>query len=223
MHTPGGAGPPSGNSGNSGRSEDFYTNVGDALRTLRRELPTLFYKELTYDIYREDIVFRDPRNVFIGIDRYKTIFKTLRFFAKVFFRPKSLELRIVRIWQPNEGKIVVRWTIMGTPWLALGDDENILDGNSEFKLDRKGKIYEHKVSNLDPTPANYLNVLQNMLNVQMAPKMPTPTYFAPEALGSWLATSAQTVKEAHERPLKPPTIGESTACVADNIQFPNGA
>lgn len=51
------------------------------------------------DIYREDIVFRDPRNTFAGLDRYKLIFKTVRVFGRIFFRPRSLQLEILRIWQ----------------------------------------------------------------------------------------------------------------------------
>ena len=32
--------------------DDYYVNVGYAIRTLREELPSMFYKPLTYDIYR---------------------------------------------------------------------------------------------------------------------------------------------------------------------------
>eukprot|EP00252_Welwitschia_mirabilis_P021973 TRINITY_DN579_c0_g1_i2.p1 TRINITY_DN579_c0_g1~~TRINITY_DN579_c0_g1_i2.p1 ORF type:complete len:107 (+),score=4.97 TRINITY_DN579_c0_g1_i2:281-601(+) len=31
---------------------DYYVNLGTAIRTLREELPVLFSKDLTYDIYR---------------------------------------------------------------------------------------------------------------------------------------------------------------------------
>lgn len=31
---------------------DYYLNTGYAIRTLREEFPTLFYQELSFDIYR---------------------------------------------------------------------------------------------------------------------------------------------------------------------------
>lgn len=31
---------------------NYYLNTGDAIRTIREELPALFYKELSFDIYR---------------------------------------------------------------------------------------------------------------------------------------------------------------------------
>jgi len=163
------------------KGPDFYTNAGDAIRTLRRELPNLFYQELTYDIYREDIVFRDPRNTFAGLDRYKLIFKTVRVFGRIFFRPRSLQLEILRIWQPTEHKIVIRWQIHGEPWQMPGfSTETRLDGTSEFKLDRNGKIYEHKVDTKTMAPESYLNVLSSMLNLSMArtPSTPTPSFFS---------------------------------------------
>jgi hypothetical protein len=54
---------------------------------------------LADDIYREDIVFRDPRNTFAGLERYKSIFKTVRVFGRIFFRPQKIEVEILRIWQ----------------------------------------------------------------------------------------------------------------------------
>lgn len=135
---------------------DYYANVGDAIRTLREEVPLLFVKDLTCewrvcwlhcrlvdaaraptatgagsglgaadvtadttdtalptlcsscttdDIYREDIVFRDPRNTFKGMKNYKTIFWSLRFHGSIFF--KSLYVDVRRIWQPEPNIIQV--------------------------------------------------------------------------------------------------------------------
>jgi hypothetical protein len=36
----------------SSEGENFYVNCGSAIRALREELPSLFYKDLSYDIYR---------------------------------------------------------------------------------------------------------------------------------------------------------------------------
>eukprot|EP00959_Pyramimonas_sp_CCMP1952_P196880 4116505-Pyramimonas_sp.AAC.2 len=47
-----GAGPPSPED-NRGKADDFYVNVGDAIRTLRRELPTIFHEDLTCKYSRQ--------------------------------------------------------------------------------------------------------------------------------------------------------------------------
>ncbi|CAD6272552.1 unnamed protein product [Miscanthus lutarioriparius] len=54
---------------------------------------------------------------------------------------------IVSIWQPVENVIMVRWIVNGiprVPWEGNGR----FDGTSEYKLDKNGKIYEHKVDNI---------------------------------------------------------------------------
>mmetsp|Transcript_2608 Transcript_2608/g.2886 ORF Transcript_2608/g.2886 Transcript_2608/m.2886 type:complete len:401 (-) Transcript_2608:503-1705(-) len=161
-------------------SQDFFANVGDAIRTLRREIPRLFHQELTYSIYREDIVFRDPHNVFYGLDSYKRIFQTLRLLGNAFFRPATLRVDILRIWQPNDRTIIMRWTIRGLPrffWQA-----GTFDGNSEFKLDSEGKIYEHKVDNI--VMNTEFKPMLSFLNMSLASKTPTPSYFSAPKLSS---------------------------------------
>lgn len=52
-----------------------------------------------------------------------------------------------RVWQPSENSIWIRWEMQGVPrvpWEAKGR----FQGTSRFKVDRNGKIYEHKVDNL---------------------------------------------------------------------------
>lgn len=138
--------------------QNYHLNVGYAIRSLREEFPELFDRDLTFDIYRDDIVFIDPRNTVAGIENYKSIFWALRFQGKIFF--KDLWLEILRVWQPAENVIVVRWTVHGiprVPWEAQGR----FDGISEYKLDRNGKIYEHKVDNIafnSPTKFQMLSV-----------------------------------------------------------------
>lgn len=38
--------------------QDYYLNMGYAIRTLREEFPELFYRELNFDIYRFELVDR---------------------------------------------------------------------------------------------------------------------------------------------------------------------
>lgn len=52
------------------------------------------------DIYRDDIIFRDPRNFFQGKKDYQTIFWSLRFHGQLFFR--LLYVDVLRIWESPE-------------------------------------------------------------------------------------------------------------------------
>ncbi|CAO2036467.1 unnamed protein product [Urochloa humidicola] len=134
-----------GKGGGDPQRSDFYLNLGTAVRTLRDDLPDILIREPNYDIYREDITFVDPLNTFHGIDNYKTIFWALRFHGRLLFREIGLD--VSRIWQLTENSIVVRWELWGTPrvpWESYG----CFTGTSRYKVDRNGKIYEHKVDNL---------------------------------------------------------------------------
>ncbi|KAJ6822160.1 uncharacterized protein M6B38_389725 [Iris pallida] len=116
-----------------------------AVRTLREDIPSIFSKDLNYNIYREDITFIDPLNTFQGIDNYCLIFWALRFHGRILF--KEICIEVFRVWQPSENSILIRWELQGVPrvpWEARGR----FQGTSWYKVDRNGKIYEHKVDNL---------------------------------------------------------------------------
>lgn len=133
-------------SGGGGKDDDgeYYANMGDALRVLREDVPQLFSKELNVSIYRDDVVFTDGRLEFQGLKNYKIIFWSLRFHSKLFFRHTNVD--ILRIWQPEDYQIKMRWKIVGIP--RVGDMEGVIDGISTYKLDRRGKIYEHSITNV---------------------------------------------------------------------------
>ncbi|GJT53736.1 hypothetical protein Tco_0988790 [Tanacetum coccineum] len=155
--------------------QEFYVNVGVAVRTLRHDLPLLFSEDLDYDIYRDDITFVDPLNKFTGIDNYKLIFRALRFHGRILFKEISLE--IFRVWQPSENLILIRWNLKGVPrvpWEAKGE----FQGTSRYKLDRKGKIYEHKVDNLAFNFPHQLKPAVSVLDLVAAspPATPNPTF-----------------------------------------------
>jgi hypothetical protein len=106
-------------------------------------------------IYRDDVVFTDGRLEFQGLKNYKIIFWSLRFHGKLFFRHTNVD--ILRIWQPEDYQIKMRWKIVGIP--RVGDMEGVIDGISTYKLDRRGKIYEHSITNVqlrDPPLENPL-------------------------------------------------------------------
>ncbi|XP_021901387.1 uncharacterized protein LOC110817243 [Carica papaya] len=156
------------------QKDDFYVNLGIAVRTLREDLPFLFTRDLNYDIYRDDVTFVDPLNTFTGIENYKLIFWALRFHGKILFREISLE--VYRIWQPSENVILIRWNLKGiprVPWEAKGQ----FQGTSRYKLDRNGKIYEHKVDNLAFNFPQSLKPAATVLDfVSACPASPNPTF-----------------------------------------------
>ncbi|XP_051128648.1 uncharacterized protein LOC127249741 [Andrographis paniculata] len=153
----------------------FYLNLGLAVRTLRQDLPLLFTKDLNYNIYRDDITFSDPLNSFTGIDKYKLIFWALRFHGRILFRDISFD--VLRVWQPSENMILIRWNLRGVPrvpWEAKGE----FQGTSRYKLDRNGKIYEHKVDNFAFNFPHTLRPATSVLDLVAAscPASPNPTF-----------------------------------------------
>ncbi|XP_019424708.1 PREDICTED: uncharacterized protein LOC109333636 [Lupinus angustifolius] len=150
--------------------DEFYVNLGIAIRTLREDMPLIFIKDLNYDIYRDDITFKDPLNTFTGIDKYKLIFWALRFHGKILFREISLD--VYRVWQPSENVILIRWNLRGVPrvpWEAEGE----FQGTSRYKLDRNGKIYEHKVDNL---AFNFPQNIKQVSVLNLVTASPNPTF-----------------------------------------------
>ena len=133
-------------------------NAGKAITTLRDELPQVLERELSYDIYTEDVAFVDDlspsfgRNskTTVGKDNYKRATFGIRFHTWLFFSRAKFE--VARVWQPHEDVIAVRWTFRGLPRIigsAFPGSTTYVDGISEFKLNRQGLIYQHKVDNLD--------------------------------------------------------------------------
>ena len=114
-------------------------------------LPPTQTKTNVVSIYRDDVVFRDPRNAFHGIKNYRTIFWSVRFHGNLFFT--NLRVDVSRVWQPEPREIRVRWSARGEsrlPWRPVG----VFDGISTFRLDEEGMIYVHEVNNvvLRPPP-----------------------------------------------------------------------
>ncbi|XP_010559106.1 PREDICTED: uncharacterized protein LOC104827610 [Tarenaya hassleriana] len=156
--------------------QNYYVNLGHAIRTLREEFPDLFYRELSFDIYRDDIVFRDPMNTFMGVENYKSILWALRFHGRIFFR--ALWVEVISVWQPAETTLMIRWTVHGihrVPWESHGR----FDGTSEYKFDKDGKIYKHKVDNIAlNTPRKFhMLTVQELIEAITCPSTPKPTYF----------------------------------------------
>lgn len=110
------------------------------IETLKIDLPTLFEKDISYDIYSKNIYFKDPVNKFKGKFNYRIIFWTLRFHGQLFFSKLYFDLHEVK--QTETDTILATWTVRGTlrvPWKA----QIFFNGYSTYKMNEEGLIYEH--------------------------------------------------------------------------------
>lgn len=121
-------------------TSQYQSQVERAIETLKKDLPTLFKTDISYDIYTQDIYFQDPVNHFKGKFNYRIIFWTLRFHAQLFFTEIYFDLHDVN--QIEEDTIKATWTVRGTlrlPWKA----HIFFNGDSTYKLNQEGLIYNH--------------------------------------------------------------------------------
>jgi hypothetical protein len=126
--------------------------VEQVIKTLKKDLPTLFKKDISYDIYTQDIYFQDPVNKFKGKLNYRIIFWTLRFHAQLFFTNIEFDLHDVN--QSAENIILAKWTVRGVlrlPWKA----RIFFNGYSTYKLNQSILIYEH-IDTWDRKPGEIL-------------------------------------------------------------------
>jgi hypothetical protein len=122
------------------------------IETLNHDLPTLFEKDISYDIYTKDIFFKDPVNTFRGKLNYRIIFWTLRFHARLFFTEIFFDLHDVK--SIDQSTIQANWTVRGTlrvPWQA----QIFFNGDSTYQLTSEGFIYQH-IDTWDRPPGEIL-------------------------------------------------------------------
>ncbi|MDF5734857.1 MULTISPECIES: DUF2358 domain-containing protein [unclassified Nostoc] len=131
---------------------EFKLPVERIIKTLEQDLPTLFEKDISYDIYTQDIYFKDPVNTFKYKFNYRIIFWTLRFHARLFFT--QIYFDVHEVYQSAEDTILAKWTVRGVlrvPWKA-----NLLfNGYSTYKLNQDNLIYEH-IDTWDRKPGEIL-------------------------------------------------------------------
>ncbi|MEH2115890.1 DUF2358 domain-containing protein [Nostoc sp.] len=127
-------------------------SVERLIKTLKEDLPTLFEKDISYDIYTDDIYFKDPVNTFKYKFNYRIIFWTLRFHARLFFT--QIYFDVHEVSQLDEDTILAKWTVRGVlrvPWKA----GLLFNGYSTYKLNQDNLIYEH-IDTWDRKPGEIL-------------------------------------------------------------------
>ena len=131
---------------------EYQLQVNRAMATLKKDLPTLFEKDIFYEIYTQDIYFQDPVNKFKGKFNYHIIFWTLRFHARLFFTKIYFDLHDVS--QTAQDTILANWTVRGVlrvPWKA----RIFFNGYSTYTLNKDGLIYNH-IDTWDRKPSEIL-------------------------------------------------------------------
>jgi hypothetical protein len=127
-------------------------SVERLIKTLKEDLPTLFKKDISYDIYTDDIYFKDPVNTFKYKFNYRIIFWTLRFHARLFFT--QIYFDVHEVSQSAEDTILAKWTVRGVlrvPWKA----GLLFNGYSTYKLNQDNLIYQH-IDTWDRKPGEIL-------------------------------------------------------------------
>ncbi|MFY7807078.1 MAG: DUF2358 domain-containing protein [Limnoraphis robusta] len=121
--------------------EQYQAKIETVINTLKQDLPTLFEKDISYDIYTSDIYFTDPVNTFKWKFNYRIIFWTLRFHAGLFFSEIYFDLHQVQ--QTAVDLITADWTVRGTlrlPWKP----QIFFNGSSAYHLNNQALIYRHE-------------------------------------------------------------------------------
>ena len=119
----------------------------DIVKTLKQDYQN-FPDNQTYEIYAEDVYFKDPLNEFRGIQRYQKMID----FLGSFFKDVNLELHDI---SQTENKIKTEWTLKMTsplPWKPRLS----IPGWTELKLNQDNLI----VSHIDYWHISRFNVLQ---------------------------------------------------------------
>ena len=146
--------------------EKIQEDIERAIVCLRKDLPTLFFQDIDYGIYTEDIAFKDPISAFKSKLNYRIIFWTLRFHARLFFTEIFFDVHDVR--QETEKTVKVDWTVRGKlrlPWRA----RIFFNGDSTYTFNAEGLIYDH-CDRWDRPPGE---ILKQFLPAQ--PNSETPT------------------------------------------------
>lgn len=126
--------------------------VEEVIQRIKLDLPTLFKKDISYDIYTKNIFFKDPVNTFKWKFNYRIIFWTLRFHGRLFFTELYFDLHDVQ--QTAKDIILANWTVRGVlrvPWRA----KIFFNGYSTYKLNQDRLIYEH-IDTWDRKPSEIL-------------------------------------------------------------------
>lgn len=142
------------------RKEDFNLHFGDAILTLREDVPNLFHEPMRYDIFREDLVFHAPGiHPLHGIKAYQRMIAAIRFFGNFLYH--DLHITVLRMYQPSWDKVKIRWEVAGKPRLLwrFGHPPQRVEALSSYRFDSLAYVYEHSVDRIIPPDAPLVRLL----------------------------------------------------------------
>eukprot|EP00741_Cyanophora_paradoxa_P011201 tig00020554_g10821.t1 len=138
-------------------NSEFNLNAGKVVRTLREDLPQFFERGLSYDIYAEDMIFRDGNVTMQGLKVYQGLMWSLRTHGRMMYSNVTFSVR--RMHQATRDQINVRFTISGQPRIP-GQEPLLYEGCSVYKLNSKGLVREHQIDNVITLGTGYASPLQ---------------------------------------------------------------
>jgi hypothetical protein len=121
---------------------DFELNLGRAIDALRSDVPAFADRELSWDIYADNVQLADPSGVQTrGLQNYKQFFGVIRMFRRVMIDKVDITFKLRYDWS---SKIIkVTWY---SKWYARGSSKAAyVDATSSFHLDDNGKVFKHVV------------------------------------------------------------------------------
>lgn len=125
----------------------------DILDQLRQDYQH-FPHQQSYQLYADDVYFKDPLTTFRGVERYRTM---IGFIAQWF---QEVDLQLYSINYTAKDQIQTRWRLSWTapvPWRP----RMTITGWSELKLDANGDICAH----VDYWDCSRLSVLGQLVGI----------------------------------------------------------
>ncbi|MEM6519525.1 MAG: DUF2358 domain-containing protein [Cyanobacteria bacterium P01_D01_bin.71] len=116
-----------------------------------------FPEHQSYDLYAEDVYFRDPLNEFTGVNQYQEM---IGFIARWFQRP---QLDLHRLEQTGDSTFKTEWTlswVTPVPWQPT----ITIPGWTEYRLNDAGQIIAH----IDTWNCSRWNVLGQVFGLKSA-------------------------------------------------------
>lgn len=95
-----------------------------------------FPNDQSYDLYAQDVFFKDPLNQFRGVDRYREM---IGFISRWFQTPK---LALHALEQQSENTFQTQWTLSWVAPLPWQPPMSI-SGWTDYRLNEAGEIVSH--------------------------------------------------------------------------------
>ncbi|CAM9702165.1 unnamed protein product, partial [Choristocarpus tenellus] len=128
-----------------GRGPDFEINLGKVIESLRQDFPLFFLEPPNFDIYTKEIVLCDPTGVVLtGLNTYKRLFATLRFFKQVLMKDVQSRFRVTYDWSKQQVRMNWNMVIL----FKARQKPVYVDGISVYQINNSGMVSRHDVETI---------------------------------------------------------------------------